>query len=67
MLFSRLSKASVLTMFRKQELPHVRAAYERDGRVDRVARAEAWSNYTDALCKDGMITLKQYESWSNPF
>ena len=26
-----------------------------------------WSYYTDSLCKDGKITLKQYENWSNPF
>lgn len=36
-------------------------------RGDRVAQREAWSNYTDALCKAGEITLRQYETWSNPF
>lgn len=34
---------------------------------DRVAKRESWSNYTDALCKGGEITEKQYVTWSNPF
>jgi hypothetical protein len=34
---------------------------------DRVSMREAWGIYTDLLCKDGYITLKQYESWTNPF
>ena len=28
---------------------------------------ENWNNFTDYLCKNGNITLKQYESWTNPF
>lgn len=36
-------------------------------RDDVIAKRESWNNYTDALCKDGEITLKQYENWSNPF
>lgn len=35
--------------------------------TDTIAKCEAWNNYTDALCKEGYITLKKYESWSNPF
>ena len=34
---------------------------------DKVALREAWNNYTDSLCKDGLITERQYETWSNPF
>ena len=34
---------------------------------DRIATAENWNNYTDFLCKDRQITMKQYESWTNPF
>lgn len=26
-----------------------------------------WSSYTDMLCKDGIITQKQYNTWSTPF
>lgn len=34
---------------------------------DKVALREAWNNYTDGLCKDGIITENQYNKWSNPF
>ena len=34
---------------------------------DTVWKREEWSYFTDSLCKEGYITLKQYESWSNPF
>ena len=26
-----------------------------------------FNDFTDMLCKDGEITLKQYETWINPF
>jgi hypothetical protein len=35
--------------------------------TDVIAKRESWNNYTDALCKEGYITMKKYESWSNPF
>ena len=28
---------------------------------------EAWSGFTDMLCKNGDITQKQYDTWSTPF
>ena len=34
---------------------------------DSVWKREEWSYFTDSLCKEGYITLKQYETWSNPF
>ena len=36
-------------------------------KLDSIAKRESWNNYTDSLCKAGDISLKQYESWSNPF
>ena len=36
-------------------------------RGDATAKREDWNNYTDALCKEGLITLEQYESWGQPF
>ena len=36
-------------------------------RGDDIAKREFFNNYTDHLCKCGMITAKQYETWSNPF
>jgi len=34
---------------------------------DEFAVCEAWNDFTDALCKQGTITEKQYDTWSNPF
>lgn len=34
---------------------------------DKPALREAWGIYTDRLCKNGYITLKQYETWDQPF
>jgi hypothetical protein len=44
-------------------------AVEHDARLedDNVAKCEAWNNYTDALCKERLISSKQYNTWSNPF
>ncbi len=33
---------------------------------DKPKLSEAWGTYTDALCKDNRITMKQYESWTQP-
>ena len=35
--------------------------------TDSIAKRLAWSYFTDALCREGYITMKKYESWSNPF
>jgi hypothetical protein len=34
--------------------------------TDLPAQREAWNNYTDRLCKNGDITLRQYENWTHP-
>lgn len=34
---------------------------------DKTAKITAWNNYTDILCKDGLISTKQYDTWKNPF
>jgi hypothetical protein len=62
-----VTKRQALAEFREVALPEVKRRYETDGRVDRVARAEAWNNYTDALCKDRRITRHQCDAWSNPY
>lgn len=62
---ARLKKVDVLEMFREmwnellQEQPHYRG--------DSIAKRTAWNDYTDGLCKDGLITDHQYTTWSNPF
>jgi hypothetical protein len=35
--------------------------------LDKVARDQAWNNFTDSLCKGGRITLHQYETWTSPW
>ena len=27
---------------------------------------QAWTFFTDGLCRDGQITLRQFETWGNP-
>ena len=54
----KLTKQAALADFR---------AIDDSPRGDYIWRREAWNNYTDALCKDGLITVKQYETWANPF
>ena len=36
-------------------------------RGDDNAKRTEWNNYTDALCKDGLITTNQYVNWHQPF
>lgn len=36
-------------------------------RGDYVAQREYFNDYTDYLCKSGVITERQYETWTNPF
>lgn len=53
--------------FRDCILPLVKAAFERNFCTDLPARRQAWNDWTDALCKDGTITPKQYNDWVGPF
>jgi hypothetical protein len=60
-----MTKAQALADFKENVLPEIKKA-ECNG-VDEPMRSQAWNDYTDALCKSRHITLKQYESWTNPF
>jgi hypothetical protein len=64
---AKLTKREAVLEFKRDVLPHVRATYEADGEVDRDARAEAWNNWTDGLCKLGRITQEQYDTWEGPW
>ncbi len=57
-----LTKKEVLINF--SALWREQKQYRKD---DTIAKREAWNNYTDALCKDGEISSKQYDTWTNPF
>ena len=59
-----MTKKQALAEFREYILPEV---VKQHGKQDRVAKSEAWCNFTDALCKDRRITRHQDETWTNPF
>jgi hypothetical protein len=63
---ARMTKREAERYFKGHILPSVKECYELDGQPDYPARREAWNNYTDALCKDGQITPRQYETWVHP-
>lgn len=56
-----MTKREAEDHFRQYVLPHL----GEDG-ADYAMRSEAWLNFTDGLCKDGEITLRQYEGWDHP-
>ena len=60
----KMTKAEALKQFREiyKQFPLTIGR-----RSDAIAKREDWNNYTDQLCKDGRITLKQYENWGQPF
>lgn len=57
-----MTKQQALQQFRE-----LMRASEYAFRGDAIAKREEWNNYTDSLCKDGEISQKQCDSWSNPF
>ena len=56
----KMTKAEALKEFRFLFRPFIK-------RGDAIAARQAWNNWTDALCKEGAITLNQYENWGQPF
>lgn len=57
----KVTKAQALKAFREmwKEQKHF-------SQNDVVAKRTAWNEYTDALCKGGQITVRQYETWTGP-
>ena len=47
-------------------LPVIQEAHEQDGMPDYPARCEAWNNWTDSLCRDGLISDWQVMNWTHP-
>lgn len=37
------------------------------GRVDIPARDQAWNDYAEFLCRDGLITRRQCSTWVSPY
>ena len=61
----KITKKEVVAQFR--ELWAETVSLEPHWRGDSIAKRTAFNDYTDSLCKDGIITTYQYENWSNPF
>lgn len=61
-----MTKKEALADFKENVLPVIKKL-ERNGYVDSPMRSQAWNDYTDFLCKNKQITLKQCEKWTNPF
>ena len=57
-------------MTKKQALKEFKFIFKdflKNNRFDYVAKRETWKNWTEGLCKDGLITSWQYENWDQPF
>lgn len=59
-----ISYAEALEYFMEYDYPSV---VEKFGEDDEIAMCEAWSFYTDWLCKEGYITPLEYRTWDSPF
>jgi len=54
-------------MTKREAKAHFLSVSCEEGLNDKPAMRYAWGLFTDMLCKDGYITLKQYETWTCPF
>jgi len=62
-----VNRQEAIREFKETILPLLKELYEEDGEVDWIARRQGWNDWTDMLCKDGIITEAQYDRWDNPF
>lgn len=56
-----MTKAQAYKMFREIY------SYLWEENADYWSAQEMWSFFTDSLCRDGVITQKQFATWSTPF
>ena len=53
--------------FENETMPAIRAIEDsQSGGADYPLRCETWNNWTDSLCKNGIISDWQYENWTHP-
>ena len=55
------------TMTKLQAIEMFKAGSSNAAHGDVIARREEWNDFTDMLCRNGDITDKQYNNWSNPY
>jgi hypothetical protein len=56
-----LLEDEIIEQFKEHILPSVREQFEGDGIADKPARREAFNIFTDALCKDDVISEEMYD------
>lgn len=60
-----------MKMTKSQVVAHCREIFKSPDwpfvKSDVDAKRQYFNDYTDMLCKDGMITELQYSTWTNPF
>jgi len=61
-----MTREQAIKQWKDQCVQQIKDWYEQDGIPDYPARCESWNEFTDELCKDGYITLKQYSTWAAP-
>ena len=60
-----MTKAEAVKLFRF--IYKIKAIENGYRRGDEVAKRTEWNDYTDALCKDGLITTNQYVNCEQHF
>jgi len=64
-----LTRQQAIEQFKEDILPEIKEIETSQGQVDTKdipLRCEAWNNWTDSLCKNGVISDWQYENWTHP-
>ena len=62
-----MTKKEFMEIFKTEYMPYIISKESEMGFKDIPLRRETFNNVTDSYCKDGIITEKQYENWTNPF
>jgi hypothetical protein len=60
------TKKEYMQYFKENILPHIKAEYEQDGRIDYPARREAWNNDIDCLVRDRQLPQRAID-WVCPW
>ncbi len=68
----KMTKKEAFVLFHEQNPRHTFLSEFKVGNgyrdmIDDVKRRQTWSNFCDELHRDGKITDRQANTWSNPF
>ena len=58
--------ADACETFTTEILPMIQEQEQKLGHIDIPARCEAWSDWTDGLSQDGLISEWQANNWGHP-